>query len=116
MQEHEVAVRVDRVAHDFGEAKDAKHVRALQETTLDVRRGELLALIGPSGCGKSTLLNVIGGLLVPTQGRVEVSGKPVNSSFRCGTLNAYFTRASAAVSNLAIGAQSIWADWERQAL
>ena len=78
MQHQEVAVRIDRVAHDFGDAKDAKHVRALQETTLDIRRGELLALIGPSGCGKSTLLNVIGGLMAPTQGRVEVSGKLVN--------------------------------------
>jgi NitT/TauT family transport system ATP-binding protein len=37
----------------------------------------LLCLIGPSGCGKSTLLNVIGGLLAPTAGTVEVLGKKV---------------------------------------
>jgi NitT/TauT family transport system ATP-binding protein len=78
MQDQEIAVQVSNVAHHFGEANDAKYVRALQETTMDVRRGELLALIGPSGCGKSTLLNVIGGLLTPAQGKVDVCGKPVN--------------------------------------
>ena len=78
MQDHEIAVRITDVAHHFGEEGDARRVRALQETTMDIRRGELLALIGPSGCGKSTLLNVIGGLLTPAQGKVEVCGKPVN--------------------------------------
>lgn len=73
-----VAVRIQQVAHHFGDAGDAKHVKALQETTMDIYRGELLALIGPSGCGKSTLLNVIGGLLTPAQGGVDVCGKPVN--------------------------------------
>ena len=52
-------------------------MRALADTTLDVARGELLCLIGPSGCGKSTLLNIIGGLLPPTSGSVEVSGRPL---------------------------------------
>ena len=52
-------------------------MRALLHTSLDVARGELLCLIGPSGCGKSTLLNVIGGLLLPTTGTVEVGKTPV---------------------------------------
>jgi len=52
-------------------------VRALLNTSLDIVRGELLCLIGPSGCGKSTLLNMIGGLLTPSSGIVEVAGKPV---------------------------------------
>ena len=47
------------------------------DTSLDIMRGELLCLIGPSGCGKSTLLNVVGGLLAPTSGTVEVAGTPV---------------------------------------
>jgi NitT/TauT family transport system ATP-binding protein len=73
----EVAIQVRDVSHNFGEEDEAHHVRALLDTSIDVARGELLCLIGPSGCGKSTLLNVIGGLLTPTTGTVEVSGKPV---------------------------------------
>ncbi len=63
------------VSHQFGEQGDAHHVRALLDTSLDIARGELLCLIGPSGCGKSTLLNMIGGLLTPTTGTVEVGSK-----------------------------------------
>jgi NitT/TauT family transport system ATP-binding protein len=73
----DIAVRIKGVSHQFGEAGEAQHVRALLDTSLDIARGELLCLIGPSGCGKSTLLNVIGGLLAPTSGAVEVAGKPV---------------------------------------
>jgi NitT/TauT family transport system ATP-binding protein len=73
----EVAIRIKDVSHQFGEEGDARHVVALRHTSLDVARGELLCLIGPSGCGKSTLLNVIGGLMDPTTGTVEVAGKPV---------------------------------------
>jgi NitT/TauT family transport system ATP-binding protein len=72
-----IAIRVRGISHAFGEVNDPRHVRALQDTSLDVARGELLCLIGPSGCGKSTLLNVIGGLLAPTTGTVEVSDKKV---------------------------------------
>jgi ABC-type glutathione transport system ATPase component len=60
--------RVRDVSHQFGEPGDAQFVQALQHTSLDITRGELLCLIGPSGCGKSTLLNMIGGLLTPTTG------------------------------------------------
>jgi len=73
----DVAVRVRDVSHQFGEPGDKQHVRALLNTSLDITRGELLCLIGPSGCGKSTLLNMIGGLMEPTSGTVEVAGKPV---------------------------------------
>jgi len=73
----DIAVRITNVCHQFGEAGETQYVRALTDTSLDIARGELLCLIGPSGCGKSTLLNVIGGLLPPTSGAVEVVGRPV---------------------------------------
>ncbi|MEA2964021.1 MAG: NitT/TauT family transport system ATP-binding protein, partial [Alphaproteobacteria bacterium] len=63
--------------HPVGEEGDARHVRALRDTSLDITRGELLCLIGPSGCGKSTLLNVVGGLMAPTTGTVEVFDQKV---------------------------------------
>jgi NitT/TauT family transport system ATP-binding protein len=77
MTTNPVAIRITGVSHHFGEEGEARHVVALRDTSLDVARGELLCLIGPSGCGKSTLLNVVGGLMEPTTGTVEVSGKPV---------------------------------------
>src|SRR6516162_7293571 len=77
MTSNKVAIRIRGVSHQFGEEGDARYVRALRDTSLDVARGELLCLIGPSGCGKSTLLNVIGGLMTPTAGAVEVAGKRV---------------------------------------
>jgi NitT/TauT family transport system ATP-binding protein len=68
----ETAIRIRGVSHQFGAAGEARHVRALLDTSLDIARGELLCLIGPSGCGKSTLLNIVGGLMEPTSGTVEV--------------------------------------------
>jgi NitT/TauT family transport system ATP-binding protein len=51
-------------------------VQALSTVTLDVERGELVALIGPSGCGKSTLLRLIADVLQPTSGSIEIRGGP----------------------------------------
>jgi NitT/TauT family transport system ATP-binding protein len=77
MTASDIAIHIKDVSHEFGEAGDAFHVRALLKTNLDIKRGELLCLIGPSGCGKSTLLSMMGGLLAPTSGVVEVAGKAV---------------------------------------
>ena len=74
---NELAIEVRGVSHQFGVEGEARHVRALLETSLDVVRGELLCLIGPSGCGKSTLLNCIGGLMTPSSGTISVGGRPV---------------------------------------
>jgi putative spermidine/putrescine transport system ATP-binding protein len=49
----------------------------LQDVSLAVQCGEMLALLGPSGCGKSTLLKVIAGLLAPKQGRILFDGVDV---------------------------------------
>src|SRR5947207_8153867 len=78
MKANNIAVSVRNVSHEFGEAGDRLHVRALLDTSLDIARGELLCLIGPSGCGKSTLLNVIGGLLTPSTGAAYVGDTQVN--------------------------------------
>jgi NitT/TauT family transport system ATP-binding protein len=51
------------------------NVTALENIELDLEPGEFVSLIGPSGCGKSTLLRVIGDLVQPSSGAVEVNGK-----------------------------------------
>jgi len=49
-------------------------VRALRGLSLDVQRGEFVAVMGPSGCGKSTLLNLIAGLDDPDEGTISIDG------------------------------------------
>lgn len=55
-------------------------VTALQETSLEIGEGELLVILGPSGSGKTTLLNILGGLDVPTSGRVLFEGEALEGA------------------------------------
>ncbi len=57
----------------------ATRVTALWEVDLQVRRGELLAIMGPSGSGKSTLLHLLGGVEPPTSGEVFLEGEAFGS-------------------------------------
>jgi NitT/TauT family transport system ATP-binding protein len=66
------AISVRGVTQRFGETGAPQAVHALDNLSLEIRRGEFLTLLGPSGCGKSTLLNIIGGLVAPTEGAVAV--------------------------------------------
>lgn len=55
-------------------------MQVLFDTSLQVQRGEMVALLGPNGVGKSTLLKVIGGLLKPTAGSVHIFGSDVTTA------------------------------------
>jgi len=65
-------VRVRDVTKSYGEGNAKTTV--LRGVSLDIEKGELIALVGQSGSGKSTLLNIIGGLDRPDAGEVEVLG------------------------------------------
>lgn len=60
--------------------KDAEPTVALQGIDLDIGSGEFISLIGPSGCGKSTLLRVVGDLIEPSAGTVEINGKSAHQA------------------------------------
>ncbi len=68
-------VRVQGISKHFGEGET--RVDALKDVTLDVHAGEVVALLGPSGSGKTTLLNVIGCILDPSSGSLELDGEVV---------------------------------------
>lgn len=54
--------------------KESNEVRALDDVSFEVEKGEFLSIIGPSGSGKSTLLHILGGVDKPTKGRVMIEG------------------------------------------
>jgi putative spermidine/putrescine transport system ATP-binding protein len=65
-------LKLDGVSRAFGV------LNALKDVTLEVRRGEFIALLGPSGCGKSTALNCIAGLLALTGGTISLDGQRID--------------------------------------
>ncbi|PWT98214.1 MAG: hypothetical protein C5B51_29725 [Terriglobia bacterium] len=70
-------VRVERVSKRY--PLDHSFVTALDEVSLDIQRGEFLAIAGPSGSGKSTLLNLIGCLDSPSNGRIRIDGVDIGA-------------------------------------
>jgi putrescine transport system ATP-binding protein len=79
-------VRIENVTKRFGD------IVAVDDVTLDIRRGEIFCLLGASGCGKTTLLRMLAGFEVPSSGRILIDGqdmtavapyeRPVNMMFQ----------------------------------
>jgi len=72
-------VRLSGVQKAFP-VKGGSSTVALQGIDLDIERGEFISLIGPSGCGKSTLLRIVGDLITPSAGTVQVNGKSASQA------------------------------------
>lgn len=53
---------------------DKSEVLALEEVTVDIRKGEFVSLLGPSGCGKTTLLRIMADLIQPSNGEIKIAG------------------------------------------
>jgi putative ABC transport system ATP-binding protein len=74
-QTGDTLVALQSVTKEYHRGGETVHV--LQELSLDIPRGDFLALMGPSGSGKTTLLNLLGGIDRPTGGSIQVEGTDI---------------------------------------
>ncbi|WP_444666701.1 ABC transporter ATP-binding protein [Cereibacter changlensis] len=72
-----IAVEARNAIKAFGQGDVA--VRALDDVSVQIRKGEFFTLLGPSGCGKTTLLRLIAGFETPTSGSILLDGKDITS-------------------------------------
>ena len=70
-------LRVENVTKTYGEGHTA--VTAVEQASLSVKQGEFVSLLGPSGSGKTTLISIIGGLLTPTSGTVQLGDVDIST-------------------------------------
>ncbi|HEY2310088.1 MAG TPA: ABC transporter ATP-binding protein [Gaiellaceae bacterium] len=73
----DAAVEARELRRQYGEGTTA--VEALRGVDIDVKAGELVAVMGPSGSGKSTLMHILAGLDKPTSGSVEIAGTEITT-------------------------------------
>ncbi|WP_053359987.1 ABC transporter ATP-binding protein [Clostridium butyricum] len=68
---------IDRLKESFSLSKKSRHKNyyALNDVSLEVKKGEILGIVGTNGSGKSTILKIITGVLTPTSGKVRIEGK-----------------------------------------
>ena len=64
----EPEIRFKHVSKVFGRTHANEGFRAVDDLSLDIEPGQLVAILGKTGCGKSTMFNMIGGLLAPSAG------------------------------------------------
>lgn len=73
-----IALSLQGVTCTFTSREDPNSTyTAVKGVSLDIAAGEFVSVVGPTGCGKSTLLNMAAGLYTPSEGQVEVFGKPL---------------------------------------
>jgi len=107
----EAIILAQHVIKAFGQGTAA--VRALDDVSVEILRGEFFTLLGPSGCGKTTLLRLIAGFEMPTDGTILLDGadittlppnkRPVNTVFQSYALFPHLTVAQ----NIAFGLEML---------
>jgi putative ABC transport system ATP-binding protein len=76
MRSDDVLVKIRNVHKVYH--RGAQQIDVLRGVTVDIPRGDFLALMGPSGSGKTTLLNLVGGLDRPSEGAIEIGGQRID--------------------------------------
>jgi NitT/TauT family transport system ATP-binding protein len=78
---NDAAIHLDHVTKMFGKPGTDAADLAVDGLNLDVRPGQMLAILGKTGCGKSTIFNMVAGLTEPSSGTVRVSGRDPFADF-----------------------------------
>ncbi len=76
---HSLILRIENITKHFAHSAAA----AVQDLSLSLQNGEILALLGPSGCGKTTLLRLIAGFEVPESGQIFLAEQPIATADVC---------------------------------
>lgn len=71
-------IKIDGISKEFKEGIFAKRIKALDDLTLEVRKGEVFGFLGPNGAGKSTAIKILLNLIRPDKGKASVMDKDVN--------------------------------------
>ena len=95
-------LRIEDTSVSFGS------IEVFRNLSLEVARGEFVAVVGPSGCGKTTLLNLLSGFLKPSSGTVACSGR-VRTVYQHDSLFPWQTAAQ----NIAMGLRELTSDRDR---
>src|SRR5580700_10004757 len=74
------AVQTENLSKVYKDFWGRDKVRALEDLTLTIHRGEVFGLLGPNGSGKSTTIKLLLGLIFPSRGSATVLGQPVGST------------------------------------
>ena len=77
-------LRVENITMQFG------GVIAVNNFSMEIHEGEIVALIGPNGAGKTTAFNCITGVYEPTNGKVEFCGKPIVENYPHGKMRKFY--------------------------
>jgi len=98
----DVLLRVENVSKYFGA------VKALENVSFELRRGEILGLVGDNGAGKSTLLKIISGALQPTSGEIYFEGRKVRFRDTSDAIKAGIAIAHQILHEQLVDVRSVW--------
>jgi ABC-type lipoprotein export system ATPase subunit len=73
----EIILKTENLHKKYAEGTPME-VHALRGVDIEIKKGEMVAIMGPSGCGKTTLLNLLGGIDQPTEGTIYINNQDIN--------------------------------------